>query len=142
MLVPIMRSINRQNELKLLDGAKGSGFLKIDSTQFNWNSEHPRNGVENLVNNWIDQSTHATDLMKRGNPWKTNRQKDTRSIFSSPQSCYMCRGTGQAWVATYLRKLPLIVSILTSLGYCWRYFQIIIYSQSKCTKSWCVYHIE
>ena len=40
--------------LKLVDGAKGNGFLKIDSIQLNWN----------LVNNRIGQSVlafhHAT----------------------------------------------------------------------------------
>ena len=37
--------------LKIVDGAKGNGFLKIDSIQLNLNSEHPWNEVGNFVNN-------------------------------------------------------------------------------------------
>ena len=88
--------------LKLVDGAKGNSFLKIDSIQLNWNSEHPRNEAGNLVNNGIDQSAHALHTPLT---WRKGEIPEKLSIFSSPQSFYMCTGTGQAWVTTYLRQL-------------------------------------
>ena len=84
--------------LKLVDGAEGNGYLKIDSIQLNWNSEHAGNEAGSLVNNWIDQ----TDLTKRGNPWKTDL------FLARPSPFTHVEGLGRAWVTTYLRQLTLI----------------------------------
>ena len=83
--------------LKLVDGAKGNGFLKIDSIQLNWNSEHAGNEAGSSVNNWIDQ----TDLTKRGNPWKTDL------FLARPSPSTHVKGLGRAWATTYLRQLTL-----------------------------------